>query len=184
VRARAPRGGGGAANPAAARQQAHPPHTLDLTPTPFLRPSHSHQLDEYRAGKAPFPSVRLTPSFIIDFAGKEMAALAAKGPAAPAAPAAPPAAASQQQAEPVAAPPLAPASGQLDHVCLALADGVDMEAAAAELVAAGAPPMPQFDGTVVTRFGARGAARSVYVRTPEGATLELRSYPASAPGGE
>ncbi|GBG00191.1 hypothetical protein Rsub_13008 [Raphidocelis subcapitata] len=125
------------------------------------------RLAEYQAGAAPFPSVRVTPSFIIDFAGREMAALAAPKAAAAAAAAAPP--------EP---PRLEPASGQLDHLCLSLDDGADMAAVAAALSEAGAPPLQQFDGTVVRRFGARGGALSVYVRTPEGVTLELRSYPA------
>jgi catechol 2,3-dioxygenase-like lactoylglutathione lyase family enzyme len=136
-------------------------------------------LDAYRAGKAPFPSVRVTPSFIIDFAGKEMAALAARTPAAGGGGAAGSSNAAGGGAG-AAVAALAPASGQLDHVCLSLEDGLDMDAVAADLAAAGAPPLPQFDGTVVTRFGARGVARSVYVRTPEGVTLELRSYPAEA----
>ncbi|KAI8466757.1 MAG: hypothetical protein J3K34DRAFT_472317 [Monoraphidium minutum] len=136
------------------------------------------RVDEYRAGKAPFPSARISPSFLIDFAGPEMAKLTGTGTGggggegedAPAE-----SGGAGGEGAPLAAAP--PAAGQLDHVCLCLADGADMAAAAAALSAAGAPPLAQFDGTVVSRFGARGVAQSVYVRTPEGATLELRSYP-------
>jgi len=87
-------------------------------------------------------------------------------------------AAASATAGPPTPPAVQPASGQLDHLCLCLKDGLDMQRVAADLAAAGAAPVQQFDGTVVTRFGARGVAQSVYVRTPEGANLELRSYPA------
>lgn len=157
-----------------------PPPSLALCTSQTLHPSHSTpkihlahatqtqsmppaltlhlplKVQEYQAGKAPFPSVRVSGSFIIDFAGKEMAALAG--------------ASGEDGSFP-------PASGQLDHLCLCLEDGLDMEDVGRRLEAAGVPPLKQFDGYVVSRFGARGTAKSVYVRTPEGATLELRTYP-------
>ncbi len=142
----------------------------NITPPP---PRQIHQqVSDYQAGKVPFPSVRVSGSFLIDFAGKEMAKLAAatNRPDKPDDTAA-------AAASTTTPPAVAPAAGQLDHLCLCLEDGLDMEEVAARLDAAGVPPLQQFDGKVVGRFGARGSAKSVYVRTPEGATLELRSYP-------
>lgn len=153
-----------------------PPHAAAKHPS--LTPT-TPQLAEYRAGKAPFPSVRVSPGFIIDFAGKELAALAGKAdPGEATADGGGSGSGGAGGAGGLAAAPVA--SGQLDHVCLCLEDGADMDAAAARLAAAGAPPRPQFDGTVVQRFGARGGAKSVYIETPEGVTLELRSYPSAA----
>jgi catechol 2,3-dioxygenase-like lactoylglutathione lyase family enzyme len=63
----------------------------------------------------------------------------------------------------------APAGRNVDHFCLVV-DAVDLDALAAsgEFDVAGGP----FD-----LFGARGVARAVYVRDPDGHTVELRCYP-------
>ncbi len=56
----------------------------------------------------------------------------------------------------------------LDHVCLVV-DPVDIDAIAAD---------DRFDriSDPVPRWGARGDGRSIYVRDPDGNTVELRSY--------
>ena len=92
------------------------------------------RVDEWRAGTAPFPSVRINPSTIIDL-------LAA-----------------------------ARSGVNIDHVCLVV-DPVDLHAVAAsgrfDVVG---------DGPVEGLFGARGLATSLYVRDPDGNTVELRTY--------
>ena len=92
------------------------------------------RVDEWRAGTAPFPSVRVNPSTIIDL-------LAA-----------------------------ARSGVNIDHVCLVV-DPVDLHAVAAsgrfDVVG---------DGPVEGLFGARGLATSLYVRDPDGNTVELRTY--------
>lgn len=56
----------------------------------------------------------------------------------------------------------------MDHLCLVV-DPDDVDAVASD---------PRFDVLTgpVRRFGARGDGRSVYVRDPDGNTVELRSY--------
>jgi len=68
------------------------------------------------------------------------------------------------------APPGAAPSehGRLDHVCLVIAP-TDLDA----LEASGR--FEVIDGPA-RRFGARGDGRSLYVRDPEGTTIELRHY--------
>lgn len=59
----------------------------------------------------------------------------------------------------------------VDHFCLVLAAGADLDALAGS---------GDFDvvgtGPVDGLFGARGFARSLYVRDPDGTVVELRSY--------
>ena len=61
----------------------------------------------------------------------------------------------------------------LDHLCLVLdpVDGADLDALAAsgEFDVVG-------DGPIDGLFGARGYARSLYVRDPDGTVVELRAY--------
>ncbi len=92
------------------------------------------RVDEWRAGTAPFPSVRIDPHTIIDLLA-------------------------------------APRSGvNVDHLCVVV-DPVDLDAVAAsgrfDLVG---------DGPISGLFGARGDATSLYVRDPDGNTVELRTY--------
>jgi len=63
-----------------------------------------------------------------------------------------------------------PTGVNVDHLCLVVAPGTDLDA----LVASG-----DFDvvsGPVDGRYGARGLARSCYVRDPDGTVVELRTY--------
>ncbi len=91
------------------------------------------RVEEWRRGEAPFPSVRIDASTIIDlFPGER--------------------------------------SGQnIDHVCLTI-DPVDLD----QLAGSGA--FEVVDGPIDGLFGAQGYARSLYVRDPDGNTVELRSY--------
>ncbi|MFD9584395.1 VOC family protein [Streptomyces sp. NPDC059980] len=61
----------------------------------------------------------------------------------------------------------------VDHICLAV-EPLDWD----EVVAAGT--FTVLDGPA-PRFGARGTATSLYVRDPDGNTVELRWYPQDAP---
>lgn len=88
------------------------------------------RVDEWRGGAAPFPSVRITPTTVIDLFGG-----AADGT-------------------------------NLDHVCLVI-EPTDLDA-----VAAAFPGSAKGDHL----FGAQGYASSVYVKDPDGNTVELRSY--------
>ncbi len=95
------------------------------------------RVDEWRRGETFFPSVRLTPTTIIDlFPGEELP------------------------------------GGQprnLDHFCVVI-EPTDLDALAAS---------GDFDvasGPTDGLFGAQGFARSLYVRDPDGTTVELRSY--------
>ncbi|MFA5883367.1 MAG: VOC family protein [Acidimicrobiia bacterium] len=67
----------------------------------------------------------------------------------------------------------APTGTNLDHLCLVL-DDADLDA----LVASGEFDLVG-DGPIDGLFGARGYARSLYVRDPDGTVVELRSYPDS-----
>ncbi|WP_406069514.1 VOC family protein [Streptomyces sp. NBC_01020] len=113
------------------------------------------RVEEWRAGGAPFPSVRVSPVTIIDIVrapespGAGQAAQAGQGPTA--------------------------GGANVDHICLVV-EPLDWQQAidAGELA----------EFTVVdgpgARFGARGRAQSVYVRDPDGNTVELRWYPQDA----
>jgi catechol 2,3-dioxygenase-like lactoylglutathione lyase family enzyme len=88
------------------------------------------RVDEWRRGEAPFPSVRITPTTIVDLFGG------------------------------------GPDGTNLDHVCLVIHPADLDEVAAA------------FPGSVKGEhlFGAQGYASSVYVKDPDGNTVELRAY--------
>jgi catechol 2,3-dioxygenase-like lactoylglutathione lyase family enzyme len=94
------------------------------------------RLAEWRAGKVPFPSVRVTPETIIDLVGR------ARG------------------------------ESNVDHICLTV-EPLDWD----EVIRSGT--FDVLEGPV-GRFGARGSATSVYVRDPDGNTVELRWYPEDA----
>jgi catechol 2,3-dioxygenase-like lactoylglutathione lyase family enzyme len=64
--------------------------------------------------------------------------------------------------------PGAPTDGRLDHFCLVV-EPMDL----ADLAASG--DLDVIEGPV-RRFGARGDGTSLYVRDPDGATVELRHY--------
>ncbi|GGM53809.1 dioxygenase [Micromonospora sonchi] len=91
------------------------------------------RVDEWRAGRAPFPSVRVSPETIIDLVKGERGGT------------------------------------NVDHFCLVV-EPLDW----ADVVASGV--FTVLEGPV-GRFGARGAATSVYVRDPDGNSVELRWYP-------
>lgn len=68
-----------------------------------------------------------------------------------------------------------PRDGQnADHFCLVVEDDVDAIAAAGELEVIDGPE---------DRWGARGIARSIYIKDPDGNTVELRRYPTGARPG-
>ncbi|NLU66493.1 VOC family protein [Streptomyces sp. HNM0574] len=72
----------------------------------------------------------------------------------------------------VRAPGGAPQGGNVDHICLTVAP-LDWQ----EVVDSGEFTVLDGPGT---RFGARGEAQSLYVRDPDGNTVELRWYPQDA----
>ncbi|MFG2193140.1 VOC family protein [Streptomyces sp. NPDC048639] len=94
------------------------------------------RVEEWRAGKAPFPSVRVSPSTIIDV---------------------------------VQRPEDSPQGSNVDHICLVV-EPLDWE----QVVDSGMFTVLDGPGE---RFGARGNAQSLYVRDPDGNTVELRWYP-------
>ncbi|MFI7604156.1 VOC family protein [Micromonospora sp. NPDC049366] len=96
------------------------------------------RVDQWRAGEAPFPSVRVSPDTIIDLVQRERG------------------------------------ESNVDHFCLVVAplDWADVIDAGIFTVLEGP----------VGRFGARGSATSVYVRDPDGNSVELRWYPQDAVG--
>ncbi|MEV5509757.1 VOC family protein [Streptomyces orinoci] len=91
------------------------------------------RVDEWRKGEVPFPSVRVTPSTIIDLMARERG------------------------------------ESNVDHICLTV-EPLDWQA----VIDSGTFDVLQGP---VPRFGARGTAQSVYVRDPDGNTVELRWYP-------
>ena len=90
------------------------------------------RVDEWRAGRVPFPSVRVNAGTIIDLIAGDHD------------------------------------DERLDHLCLVIAP-TDLAALAAS---------GEFDVLEgpATRFGARGIGTSLYVRDPDGTTVELRHY--------
>lgn len=100
------------------------------------------RLDEWRAGAAPFPSVRISPSTIIDLITRPAAESGGAGASGP---------------------------PNVDHICLVV-DPLDWQ----EVIDSGA--FTVLEGPV-GRYGARGDAQSIYVRDPDGNTVELRWYP-------
>lgn len=52
------------------------------------------------------------------------------------------------------------------------------------LEAEGVPAEKQFDGFIVTRFGAQGTAMSIYVRDPDDNVVELRTYASKQPDAD
>ncbi|MBE1492744.1 VOC family protein [Plantactinospora soyae] len=93
---------------------------------------------QWRAGQAPFPSVRISPETIIDLV---------HGPRG---------------------------ESNVDHICLVV-EPLDW----AEVIESGV--FDVLEGPV-GRYGARGAATSIYVRDPDGNTVELRWYPQDLDG--
>lgn len=91
------------------------------------------RLDEWRAGTIFFPSVRVSPTFIIDLL------------------------------------PIPRTGENMNHLCLVV-DPVDLDAVA------DSGDFDVVDGPTEPRFGAQGLARSLYVRDPDGNTVELRAY--------
>lgn len=95
------------------------------------------RVDAWRAGEAPFPSVRISPVTILDLVGGERGG-----------------------------------GSNVDHICLVV-DPLDWQ----EVIDSGV--FTVLEGPV-GRYGARGDAQSVYVRDPDGNTVELRWYPQDA----
>jgi catechol 2,3-dioxygenase-like lactoylglutathione lyase family enzyme len=115
------------------------------------------RLQEYKDGKVPFPSVRVSSTFLIDFMKEKPA---------------------DEQHEVQTGAAAAPANSgtktsssggaaaaNLDHICLVVG-GDDIEQVKQQLAAVGVQAEQQFDGVVVKRFGAQGNALSIYVRIP------------------
>lgn len=94
------------------------------------------RVDAWRAGEAPFPSVRVSPTTIIDL---------------------------------VRAPADEPRGANVDHICLVV-EPLDWQ----QVIESGEFTVLDGPGN---RFGAQGTAQSVYVRDPDGNTVELRWYP-------
>jgi glyoxylase I family protein len=115
------------------------------------------RVEDYRAGRAGFPSVRLSESAILDLMARDMAAAvrdvtggAATGSGTP-----------------------------LNHLCLAL-PAADYAALTARLEEAGVA----FRSAGERPFGARGRAReAVYFQDPDGNIIEIRHYGEGAVGG-
>jgi len=99
------------------------------------------RVEEWRAGRAPFPSVRIDEDAIIDLVSFGRA------------------------------DGLDPHHRNVDHFCLVV-DQTDFEA----LRDSGR--FEVVDGPGV-RYGARGDGTSIYVKDPDGNTVELRFYPAA-----
>jgi catechol 2,3-dioxygenase-like lactoylglutathione lyase family enzyme len=92
------------------------------------------RVEEWRRGDAPFPSVRIDESTLIDLLAAERSGT------------------------------------NVDHVCLVI-EPTDLAA----LARSGRFDVVG-DGPAEGLFGARGYATSLYVRDPDGNTVELRSY--------
>ncbi|MCM0673838.1 VOC family protein [Micromonospora phytophila] len=96
------------------------------------------RVDEWRAGRVPFPSVRVTAETIIDLVHRDRG------------------------------------GANVDHFCLVV-EPLDWQ----QVIDSGI--FTVLEGPV-GRFGARGSATSVYVRDPDGNSVELRWYPQDADG--
>ena len=99
------------------------------------------RVDEWRAHKAPFPSVRVSPTTIIDL---------------------------------VQRPSGSEQGSNVDHICLVVEPLYWQQVIESGELTVLDGPGP--------RFGARGTAQSLYVRDPDGNTVELRWYPAEENG--
>ncbi|MFB7280183.1 VOC family protein [Streptomyces hydrogenans] len=95
------------------------------------------RVEEWRAGKVPFPSVRIDEGSVIDLFSRPRG------------------------------------ESNVDHICLVV-DPLDWQ----EVIGSGA--FDVVEGPV-PRWGARGSAQSVYVKDPDGNTVELRWYPQDVP---
>ena len=96
------------------------------------------RVGEWRARRAPFPSVRINDRTIVDLL-----------------------------------PVATPSSGtNMDHLCVVV-DGADLDRLATSGI------FEVLDGPA-PRYGARGEGVALYVRAPEGTTVELRTYEAGA----
>jgi len=105
--------------------------------------------DEYRAGQAPFPSVRVSAHTLIDIMARAAAPLVEGMTGS-----------------------TASAGHRVNHVCLAMTKA-ELTALAARLEASGVAR----SAPVEQSFGARGLApRAFYFRDPDGNVLEARSY--------
>jgi 8-oxo-dGTP pyrophosphatase MutT (NUDIX family)/catechol 2,3-dioxygenase-like lactoylglutathione lyase family enzyme len=90
------------------------------------------RVDEWRAGRAPFPSVRINDGTIIDLLAVQ------------------------------------PSGSNMDHLCVVV-NGADLD----RLATSGIFEVLEGPGP---RYGARGEGVALYVRAPEGTTVELRTY--------
>lgn len=91
------------------------------------------RVHEWRRGEVPFPSVRISPTTIVDLVGGGDSV-----------------------------------DGRLDHLCIVVEPCDLLGVAAAKGLEVLEGPVP--------RFGAQGEGTSIYVRDPDGATVELRHY--------
>ncbi|KAK9806937.1 hypothetical protein WJX72_008029 [[Myrmecia] bisecta] len=114
------------------------------------------RLEEWRQQKVPFPSARVSPSFLIDFFPISMGHDAST--------------ATQKPEHSNTKPGI-----NFDHLCLEIS-GSSLEEACKRLEAHGVKVENQFDGKIVKRFGARGNATSIYIKDPDNYTVELRTY--------
>jgi catechol 2,3-dioxygenase-like lactoylglutathione lyase family enzyme len=115
------------------------------------------RLEEFRAGSAPFPSVRISPSALIDVMAKVAAPLvdAMVGPAAEAS-----------------------AGHRVNHVCLALS-AADFTALRGRLAA----NEVAISTIMQQSFGAQGLApEAFYFRDPDGNVVEARYYSGGTAG--
>lgn len=105
------------------------------------------RVDRWRAGEVPFPSVRVDDATIIDLLAAGATGQGRGGGSADG----------------------VLGDGRLDHLCLVI-EPTDLDALAAR------DDLDVVDGPG-PRFGARGDGLSIYLRDPDGATVELRYYP-------
>lgn len=104
------------------------------------------RVEQYRAGEAPFPSLRISPDTLIDLFPR-----------------------SEEPEEPEELTERR--SRDLHHFCLVI-DKTDMQRVIEHL---GAHGVPVANGPV-PRWGARGNGSSIYVEDPEGRPIEIRYY--------
>lgn len=106
------------------------------------------RVDEFKAGKAPFPSVRVAADAILDLMGRAAAPLVsglAKRPGS--------------------------AGHPVNHVCLAMS-AAEFAALRQRLTVAGVT----IAGEMERSFGAQGFGRAFYFHDPDGNVLEARTY--------